>query len=220
MEPSPDSSHELGGASASGNHGSLSAHSNSPFSDSLDGLKSLRNRNPRNAFLGCLNIDHLRNKIVELRCILREIGVEYNSISETKLDTSFANAQLKIDGYHSPPPPPPPPSSKKIETVMERVFIFIYFILYIMVFVKNDMIVSRLIEYEPQEIECICTKSTITKKHWLVFSVYRPPKAGNLDNFLFALHQTINKAMSKLKNIVIMGDMNIDTLEQSSGLTS
>ena len=42
--------------------------------------------------------------------------------------------------------------------------------------------------------------------------------AKNLDNFLFALHQTIDKALSKFKNIVIMGDMNIDTLEHSSSL--
>ena len=88
----------------------------------------------------------------------------------------------------------------------------------LIVFVKNDIIVSRLIEYEPQETECICIKLTIAKKHWLVFSVYNPPKAGNLDNFLFALHQTIDKALSKFKNIVIMGNMNINTLEHSSSL--
>ena len=57
-----------------------------------------------------------------------------------------------------------------------------------------------------------------SEKHWLVFSVYRPPKAGNLDNFLFALYRTTHKALSKLKNIFIMGDMNIDTLEHSSSL--
>ena len=88
----------------------------------------------------------------------------------------------------------------------------------LIVFVKNDIIVSRLIEYEPQETECICIKLTIAKKHWLVFSVYNPPKVGNLDNFLFALHQTTDKALSKFKNIVIMGNMNINTLEHSSSL--
>ena len=112
VELSPDSSRELGGASKSGIHGSPSAHKNSPFSDSLDGLESLRNRNPRNPFQGYLNINHLRNKIVDLRFILREIGQEYISISETKLDASFPNAQFKVDSYHIPP-------SEKTETVME-----------------------------------------------------------------------------------------------------
>ena len=32
-----------------------------------------------------------------------------------------------------------------------------------MVFVKNNIIVSRLTEYEPKEIECICTKVTIAE---------------------------------------------------------
>ena len=112
MEPSPDSSHELGGASTSGIHGSPSAHRNSPLSDSLDGLKCLRKRNLRNPFLGYLNINHLKNKTVDLRFILREIGLEYISINETELDASFSNAQFKVDGYHFP-------SSEKIETVME-----------------------------------------------------------------------------------------------------
>ena len=102
VEPSPNLSLKLGKASTSGIHGSPSAHRNSPFSDYLDEIKSLRNRNPRNPFLGYLNINHLRNKTVDLRFILREVGLEYISISETKLDASFPNAQFKIDGYHSP----------------------------------------------------------------------------------------------------------------------
>ena len=52
-----------------------------------------------------------------------------------------------------------------------------------MVYIKNDIIATRLIEFELQEIEYICTKITIAKKHWLVFSVYRPPKSGNLYDF-------------------------------------
>ena len=60
-----------------------------------------------------------------------------------------------------------------------------------MVFVKKDIIVTRLTEYEPEEIERICTKITIAKKHWLIFSVYKPPESENLVNFLNTLHQTI-----------------------------
>ena len=32
-----------------------------------------------------------------------------------------------------------------------------------MVFVKSDIIVTRLTEYEPEGIKCICTKITIAK---------------------------------------------------------
>ena len=86
-----------------------------------------------------------------------------------------------------------------------------------MVFVKSDIIVTRLAEYEPEEIECICTKITIAKKHWILFSIYRPPSSGSsLDSFLTVLHQTVDKAISNSKNIVIIGDMNINTLETYS----
>ena len=72
-------------------------------SDSLDGLKDLKIKNLKNPFRGYLNINHLRNKIVDLRCVLKEIGLECISISETKLDSSFPDSQFKIDGYHFPP---------------------------------------------------------------------------------------------------------------------
>ena len=168
-------------------------------SDSLDGLKDLKIKNLRNPFLGYLNINHLRNKIVDLRCILKEIGLECISISETKLDSSFPDSQFKIDGYHFPP------FRKDRNCHGEG----------LMVFVKSDIIVTGLTEYEPEGIECICTMITIAKKHWLIFSVYRPPQSGNILNFLTALHQTIDGASAKYRNIVIMGDMNINTLEHS-----
>ena len=94
----------------------------------------------------------MRNKIVDLRLILREIGLEYISISETKLDASFPNAQFKVDGYHFPP-------FRKDRNGHGGGLI---------VFVKNDIIASRFTEYEQKEIECICTKLTIAKIHWLV----------------------------------------------------
>ena len=64
--------------------------------------QSLRNRNMRNPFPVHLSINHFRNKIVNLRLILREIGLQYISIRETKLDASFPNAQFKFEGYHFP----------------------------------------------------------------------------------------------------------------------
>ena len=173
-----------------------------PTCDSLDGLKNLKIKNLRNPFLGYLNINHLRNKIIGIRCILNEIGLEYISISETKLDEAFSDSQFKIDGFHFPP-------FRKDRNGQGGV---------LMIFVKNNIIVSRLTEYEPEEIECICTKVTIAEKHWLIFSVYRPPQSGNIITFLTALHQTVDRASSKYKNIIIIDDMNIDTLEHSSGL--
>ena len=68
----------------------------SSLTKSLDGLKGHKNKNLRNPFLAYLNINHLRNKIIDLRCILKEISIEYIAISETKLDGSLPDSQFKI----------------------------------------------------------------------------------------------------------------------------
>ena len=47
---------------------------------------------------------------------------------------------------------------------------------------------------------------------------YTHPKSGNLVNFLTTLHQTIDRASGNFNNIVVMGDMNINTLGHSSSL--
>ena len=138
-----------------------------PSNDSLDELKDLKNKNLKNHFLAYLNINHLCNKIVDLRSMLKVVDLQYISISETKLDASFPNSQFKIEGYHFPP-------FRRDRNSHGGG---------LMVFIKNDIIVTRVTEYRPLEIECICTKITISKKHWLIFSIYRPPKS-NLENFI------------------------------------
>ena len=42
-----------------------------------------------------------------------------------------------------------------------------------MVFINNGIIATRVTEHEPLEIECICTTIKISKKHWLIFSIYQ-----------------------------------------------
>ena len=134
------------------------ADTESLSSDSLDSLKTLKSKNLRNSFISYLNINHLRNKIIDFRHILQQIDLEYISISETKLDEQFPDTQFKIEGYHHPP-------FRRDRTRHGGG---------LMAFVKSDIIVTRLAEYEPEEIECICTKITIAKKHWIIFSIYRP----------------------------------------------
>ena len=85
------------------------------------------------------------------------------SISETKLDEQFPDTQFKIEGYHHPP-------FRRDKTRYGGG---------LMVFVKSNVIVTGLAEYEPKEIECICTKLTIAKRHCIIFSVYRPPSSSS-----------------------------------------
>ena len=65
----------------------------------LEMLKNDRLKFLNNPLIACLNINSLRNKVIELGVILKELPLDYLVIRETKLDDSFPNAQFKINGY-------------------------------------------------------------------------------------------------------------------------
>ena len=67
----------------------------------LEILKNDRLKFLNNPLIACLNINSLRNKVIELGVILKELPLDYLVISETKLDDSFPNAQFKINGYEA-----------------------------------------------------------------------------------------------------------------------
>ena len=56
----------------------------------------LKHKNP---MIGYLNINSLRNKLKDLKVILKYLSLDYFILSETKLDESFLNAQFTLDGY-------------------------------------------------------------------------------------------------------------------------
>ena len=62
-------------------------------------FKNLRLAKSENPLFGYLNINSLRNKIVDLREIISVLGLDYFVISETKLDSSYPSAQFKIKNY-------------------------------------------------------------------------------------------------------------------------
>ena len=59
----------------------------------------LRIKNPNNPLIGYLNINSLRNKVVDLREILSNISPDYFVVAETKLDHSIPSKQLEIENY-------------------------------------------------------------------------------------------------------------------------
>ena len=47
----------------------------------------------KNTMIGYLNVSSLRNKLTDLRVILKYLSVDYFVLSETKIDETFPNAQ-------------------------------------------------------------------------------------------------------------------------------
>ena len=49
--------------------------------------------------IGYLNINSLRNKVIDFREVILERSVDYLVLSEAKIDQSFPTAQFYIKGY-------------------------------------------------------------------------------------------------------------------------
>ena len=83
------------------NHG-FSVHNtvdgNTDIELDLEGLNNLKSKNKDNPFIGYLNINSLRFKIIELKEIILKSNFEILTVSETKLDDDFPDNMFKIDG--------------------------------------------------------------------------------------------------------------------------
>ena len=155
----------------------------------LTELKSLKGDDPKNPFLCYLNINSLRYKITDLRYVLKQTGIEIVVVSETKLSEEFPDSQFFIDGYTFP-------AYRRDRDKHGGGLI---------VFTKKDLITTRKKEFESTDLEVICLELTISKRKWIIFSVYRPPGSGNLANFFSELNKCVDMATRKYENIVIMG---------------
>ena len=78
-----------------------------------------------------------------------------------------------------------------------------------MISVRNDIITRRLQDFEPKDLECICIERTLLKKKWAISSVCRLNK--KISGFFDKLANSIDSAIKTYDNVVIMGNININT---------
>ena len=62
-------------------------------------LRKLRLKYPRNPPIGYLNINSLRNKIIDVREMIGRLQLDCFVIGETNLDSRFRSAQFHIEDY-------------------------------------------------------------------------------------------------------------------------
>ena len=152
-----------------------------------------RLKHPRNSLIGYLNINSLRNKIVDAREVLGKLELDYFLLSETKLDDSFPSAQFYIENFEIRNRSD---RDKNGGGLIE--------------FVTKGFITKKIKEYETKVSETIASEFTISKKKWFCVSVYRPPILTNLDIFFDELTNSLSKAVYKHDNLIVMGDFNIN----------
>ena len=163
-------------------------------------LRKLRLKYPRNPLIGYLNINSLRNKIIDVRELIGRLQLDYFVISETKLDSSFPSAQFHIVDYEI--------RNRRDRNKSGGGLIE---------FVKKGIITKRLKDLETNLRETICTEITISKKRWFCMGVYRPLSSSNIDTFFAKLVISLSKTVNKFDNLIIMGDFNKDITKDCSG---
>ena len=78
------------------------------------------------------------------------------------------------------------------------------------VYVKTGVPVKRVHALEPANLEVICFEITIAKIKWLIYSLYRSETFTQLPKFLEELKKSVDMAINKYENIILMGDINVD----------
>ena len=59
-----------------------------------------------------------------------------------------------------------------------------------------------------------CYQDNMLSRKWFILAFYRPPKNENLHTFFNYISKCTEKALCKYENIVLLGDINIDTLKK------
>ena len=71
----------------------------SSLTTDLQVLHHKRLKDKKNLMIGYLNINSLRNKLTDLKLILKYLSLDYFVLSETKWYESFPNARFNLDCY-------------------------------------------------------------------------------------------------------------------------
>ena len=163
----------------------------------INDLNKLRAKNIQNPFFAYYNINSLRFKFDDLKEIITKSLPDILVFAETKLDSSFSNAQFFLEEYYEP-------TRKDMSCHSGGIIEYI----------RKGIVRKRLIDFELEHFESIASELTINKNNFFLLSFYRTErdenKLQNIAKFFQELSLILNKVTNKYDNIILMGDINID----------
>ena len=140
-------------------------------------IVKLRKDYVNSSSIGYLNISNLSEKIISLREICLKTPIDILCGDETKLDSSYSNAQFHLDGYQFPP------FRKDINKYGGGKVVYI----------RDGIIAERLENLEGKHSETICLELTVSKKKWCITFAYRPPSNDNKAIFFNELTTSLSQ---------------------------
>lgn len=169
----------------------------------IENFFNLRCKNENNPMFCYYNVNHFRNKIIDIRSIITKCLPDVFVVGETKLDSTFTNAQFFIENYFQP----------ERSDVSSRSGGLIEY-------VRKGIIHKRMHDYELKHFESIASVITANKKHWFVLSFYRTERmenrGENIHRFFLELSSILTNVFTKYENIILMGDINIDSKDNKA----
>ena len=166
----------------------------------MDDFEQLTNKFRNNPIISYLNINHLRNKIVDLRPIMKDLEPTVLAIAETKLNDSYPSSQFRVDGYYCPS------EYRKDRTYNDGGGVLVY--------IKQGIPAKRLKSFEPLGIESIYLEITLGKQKWCIIATYRSEDVKVVD-YLDILSKSLDSVYSTYNNVILMGDININFLNKN-----
>ena len=157
-----------------------------------------RKRNTTDLMMVHLNINGCQNKLDDLILLNKELKSHVIFLSETKIDSSYTNAQVALEGYHT----------YRNDRKKGGGGLMAYF---------SSKMVSRRVKLPEQYklLEVLAINATINNNDVLFVGIYRAPKATGTDYYR-KLEEEFNSlcmwATMECNTLILTGDLNLDRL--------
>ena len=159
-------------------------------------LKKIRINNVNRVVIGHININSIRNKFDMLSSMVKD-NIDILMVSETKLDSSFPQAQFRMEGYA-------PPFRYDRNSHGGGILLFI-----------REDIPTKVISITPlKDFEGIFVELNFRKKKVLLCCSYNPHK-NLISNHLNILGKILDTQMKIYDNFLIVGDFNSEMTESA-----
>ena len=186
LPPFPDSFFEPTPASDDSNVSTLSSESDDSCEyDVFHELRTVRTKCRSNVLISHPNINSLRNTFQDVSDIFTGKLVDILFVSETKLDSSFTQAQFDAPGYRS--------FRKDLSGHGGG----------IIAYVRSDLPSRQRPDLEIQSVESIVIESTIAGRKWAIVCAYRPPTLRN-STFTDDFTVTVDRMHVHFDNIIVV----------------
>ena len=178
-------------------HGSDNENDAACMTNLFENMQTLRRCYLNNIMIAHLNVNSLGSKLSEIKELQNLCKVDVLVLSETKLDGSFKQQTLDIDGY----------SCVRQDKRSNSGGILIY--------ISNDIPYSiGSVNTCNDEIECVSVEMNIADEKILVLGMYKNPRT---DPVIFKrfFEETCEKVCETTQNVVIIGDLNFNMLHEN-----